>query len=160
MEQLTKLISPSGDFFIDKAGLLIDFVSADINPLIESNKYPYKSIKTLLVPEGVKFLPDGFMLGVQVTEQIIFPSTLENFEEGCFMHSQLPEVTIPESVHKIGAGAFLGSQIRRLIFKEPISSLYGRQFKESKIGELVIPKAMKDSPYFVQAEVGMLTIVE
>ena len=155
------LKSESGSFYVDKKGVVQRFEPARDNPFIEeetefNDNYTYTtdvSIRTVIVPDGVKGFVSGFMQDVKVIERFELPEGLEcignnsfdiNIKEHCvFANCILPSVVIPRSVKEIGNFAFGHSHIESLQLPETLQSPYGRQFKDSFIGTLKLSKAWK-----------------
>ena len=151
------LKSESGSFFVDKKGIAQRFEPAKDNPFIEeeaefNDNYIYtthKSIRTMVIPDGVKGFVSGFMQSVKVKERFELPDGLErignnsfdiNIEEHCvFANCILPSIVIPRSVKEIGNFAFGHSHIEVLQLPVSLHSPYGRQFKDSYIGTLRLP---------------------
>lgn len=158
--------SSSGRFLVDNNGIALSFEPSEDNEYIieetELNTYnqhhPNKSIKTLIVPKGVKGFDSDFMRGVRVIEKFELPDGLLSIGNNSFdfEHSQhcvfanciLPSVTIPNSVKEIGNFAFGHSHIEALQIPSSLRSPYGRQFKDSYIGTLVLPKEWENIAYF------------
>lgn len=156
------LTSESGTFFIDKNGIVQRFEPAEDNPFIEEktefrDNYTYtthKSIRTLIVPSGVKGFVSDFMRGVRVIERFELPEGLlrignysfdNDKEEHCvFANCILPSVIIPQGVKEIGIFAFGHTHIESLQLPASPQSPSGRQFKDSFIGTLRLPKEWKD----------------
>ena len=146
------LKSKSGSFFIDGKGVAQRFEPDDDNPFVEEVKVKegnytydtYKTIRTFIVPEGVKGFAADLIRGIRVVERFELPESLTCIGENCFANCILPEVVIPQSVHKIGIFAFGHSHIGTLQLPTTIRSLYGRQFKDSHIGVLRLPKEWKN----------------
>ena len=155
------LTSESGSFFIDKNGIVQQFESAGDNPFIEeeaeyNDNYIYtthKSIRTMVIPNGVKGFASDFMRGVRVTERFELPEGLISIgnnsfdidtKESCvFANCILPSVIIPKGVQEIGAFAFGHTHIESLQLPATLHSPYGRQFKDSYIGTLRLPNEWK-----------------
>ena len=163
LKPFTKYIeSSSGRFLVDNNGIALSFEPSEDNEYIieetELNAYnqhhPNKSIKTLIVPKGVKGFASDFMREVRVIEKFELPDGLLSIGNNSFdfEHSQhcvfanciLPSVTIPDSVKEIGNFAFGHSHIEALQLPSSLRSPYGRQFKDSHIGTLVLPKEWED----------------
>ena len=163
LKPFTKYIeSSSGRFLVDNNGIALSFEPSEDNEYIieetELNAYnqhhPNKSIKTLIVPKGVKGFASEFMREVRVIEKFELPDGLLSIGNNSFdfEHSQhcvfanciLPSVTIPDSVKEIGNFAFGHSHIEALQLPSSLRSPYGRQFKDSYIGTLVLPKEWED----------------
>lgn len=156
------LKSESGSFYVDKTGVMQRFEPAGDNPYIEeetefNDNYTYtthKSIRTVIMPNGVKGFVSDFMRGVRVTERFVLPEGLERIgnnsfdidtEESCvFANCILPSVVIPQSVQEIGVFAFGHSHIEVLQLPASLHSPYGRQFKDSYIGTLRLPHEWKN----------------
>lgn len=152
------LVSESGTYFINKNGIVQRFEPAGGNPFIEEeaefdDNYTYtthKSIRTMVVPNGVRGFVADFMHGVRVTERFELPEGLISIgnnsfdidtKESCvFAYCILPHVIIPQSVQEIGVFAFGHTHIESLQLPETLRSPYGRQFKDSYIGTLRLPK--------------------
>ena len=152
------LESESGSFFIDENGIVQRFEPSAGNPFIDektdlNDNYIHsteKSIRTLIIPEGVKGFSSDFMRGVRVTERFELPEGLISIgnnsfdigkEENCvFANCILPSVVVPRSVKEIGNFAFGHSHIDSLQLPEALHSPYGRQFKDSYIGTLRLPE--------------------
>lgn len=152
------LISESGMFYIDGNGVAQRFWPSSNNPILKEEtemnaNYTVKtdmSIRTLIVPEGVKGLASDFMRGTRIIERFELPEGLISigdnsfdFVKGChgvFANCILPEVVIPQSVQEIGLFAFGNSHIDVLQLPVTLHSPYGRQFKDSYIGKLRLPK--------------------
>ena len=158
--------SSSGRFLVDDNGIALSFEPSEDNEYIvektELNAYnqhhPNKSIRTLIVPKGVKGFASEFMRGIRVIEKFELPDGLLSIGNNSFdfEHSQhcvfanciLPSVTIPNSVKEIGNFAFGHSRIEALQLPSSLRSPYGRQFKDSYIGTLVLPKEWENIAYF------------
>lgn len=157
--------SSSGRFLVDNNGIALSFEPSEDNEYIieetELNTYnqhhPNKSIKTLIVPKGVKGFASEFMRGVRVIEKLEFPDGLLSIGNNSFdfEHSQhcvfadciLPSVSIPDSVKEIGVLAFAYTNFETLQFPSAIHSTYGRQFLNSNIGTLMLPKEWENTAY-------------
>lgn len=159
--------SSSGRFLVDNNGIALSFEPSKDNEYIidetELNTYNQhhlnKSIKTLIVPKGVKGFASDFMRGVRVIEKFELPDGLLSIGNNSFYfdfeHSQhcvfanciLPSVTIPDSVKEIGDFAFGASHIEALQLPSTLHSPYGRQFKDSYIETLFLPKEWENIAY-------------
>ena len=153
--------SSSGRFLVDNNGIALSFEPSKDNEYIieetELNTYnqhhPNKSIKTLIVPKGVKGFASEFMRGVRVIEKFELPDGLLSIGNNSFdfEHSQhcvfanciLPSVIIHDSVKEIGTFAFGHTHIETLQIPSSLHSPYGRQFKDSYIGTLILPREWK-----------------
>lgn len=156
------LTSRSGSFYIDENGIAQRFDPSEDNQFFDEETenqdcYDYKtakSIRTLIVPKGVKGFVSDFMRGVRVTDQFELPEGLisignNSFDMGNGIHCVfadciLPAVIIPKSVEEIGIFAFGHTYIETLQLPASLHSPYGRQFKDSFIGTLRLPKEWKD----------------
>lgn len=156
------LTSESGSFYINKDGITLLFEPSEDNPFYDEktehdDNYIHcteRSIRTFIVPEGVKGFVSNFMRGIRVTERFELPEGLISIgnnsfdidsEESCvFANSILPSVVIPRSVKEIGNFAFGHSHIEVLQLPASLHSPYGRQFKDSYIGLLRLPNEWKD----------------
>ena len=147
------LYSESGRFHIDNHGILQRFEPVCENLFVDEetemgDNYSYvtqKSIRSFIVPEGVKGFVDGFMRSVRVVDRFVLPDTFERIGECCFADCILPSVVIPSSILTIGDFAFGHTHIDILQLPQTLHSPYGRQFKDSYIGTLRLPKEWKDS---------------
>lgn len=163
VRQVRKILtSVSGRFFVDENGFVQRFEPAENNPFIDektelNDNYIHsteKSIRTFIVPNGVKGFVSDFMRGVKVKERFELPEGLEsignnsfdnNTEESCvFADCILPSVVIPQSVKEIGIFAFGHTRIDSLQLPAALRSPYGRQFKDSYIGLLRLPNKWMD----------------
>lgn len=155
------LESISGKFYVDERGILHYFEpSIDNDYIIEETvcEYNYifrtqKSIRTFIVPDGVKGFASGVLRYIRVLEKFELPDGLlfigntsdREYDSSCvFADCILPSVTIPESVKEIGVYAFGGTHIDTLELPSSLRSPYLRQFKDSHIGTLMIPSEWKD----------------
>ena len=156
------LTSESGTFHIDENGIAQRFEPADGNPFIEeeaefNDNYTYtthKSIRIMIIPNGVRGFVSDFMRGIKVTERFELPEGLIsignnsfdiNKEEHCvFANCILPSVVIPQYVQEIGVFAFGHTHIESLQLPATLRSPYGRQFKDSYIGLLRLPNEWKN----------------
>ena len=149
------LTSESGSFFVDENGIVQRFEPAEDNPFVDDvSDYQItkssKSIRTLIIPKGVKGFVSDFMRYVRVKERFELPEGLLSIgnntfdikeEEHCvFANCNLPSVVIPNSVRVIGNFAFGHTHIHSLQLPASLHSPYGRQFKDSYIGTLRLPK--------------------
>ena len=66
----------------------------------------YVKLENLVIPEGVKEIPDYAFLGFNCITNIQFPSSLEAIGECAFVATFIQSVEIPDSVTYIGNGAF------------------------------------------------------
>lgn len=158
--------SSSGRFLVDDNGIALSFEPSEDNEYVveetELNAYnqhhPNKSIRTLIVPKGVKGFASDFMSGVRVIEKFELPDGLLSIGNNSFdfEHSQhcvfanciLPSVNIPKSVKEIGVLAFAYTNFETLqIPSTTIYSTIGRQFLNSNIGTLMLPKEWENIAY-------------
>lgn len=147
--------SPSGKFLIDENGIALSFEPSEDNEYIVEETD--KSIRTLIVPKGVKGFASDFMRGVRVIEKFELPDGLLSIGDNSFdfVHGQhcvfanciLPSVNIPKSVNEIGVFAFGHSRIEILQLPSTLHSPYGRQFKDSYIETLFLPKEWENIAY-------------
>ena len=155
--------SQSGKFFVDKEGIALSFEPSKDNELIiedtefQKNYFYHtnKTLRTFIVPEGVKGFVSDFLRDVRVIEKFEFPDgllSIGNMSSGLahkqhcvFANCILPSVSIPESVKEIGNFAFGHSLIDTLQFPPSLRSPYGRQFKDSHIGTLILPKEWENT---------------
>lgn len=153
--------SESGFFYIDGNGIVQRFEPARDNPFFDedfeiTDNYTYKiqkSIRSMVIPNGVRGFASDFIRGVRVIERFEFPEGLINignnsFDAGNAVHCVfadciLPAVIIPESVKEIGIFAFGHTHIESLQLPVDLQSPYGRQFKDSYIGTLRLPHEWK-----------------
>lgn len=162
MEVDSLITSESGTFFIDKNGIVQRFEPAEDNPYVD-DIWDYqitkegKSIRTLIIPNGVRGFVSDFMRGVRVIERFELPEWLirignNSFDndtaESCvFANCILLSVIIPKSVQEIGNFAFGHTHIDSVQLPATLKSPYGRQFKDSYIGLLRLPNEWKDMVY-------------
>jgi len=161
--QTLGLRSESGTFFVDGDGIVQYFEPSDNNLFSDEiteyeDNYTHRtdrSIRTLIVPEGVKGFVLDFMRGIRVLEQFSLPDGLLNIgnnthevvatDAHCvFADCILPTVVVPESVKELGSFAFGHTRIECLQLPASLHSPYGRQFKDSFIGILRLPKEWKN----------------
>ena len=158
-----RIESVSGVFYLND-GIVTDFTPSSDNPFIEDiieepqayNGYvTKKSIRHLIVPNGVRGFIDDFFRDMTITERLELPDGLlyignsyhDNDSHGCvFAKFSIPAVNIPDTVIEIGEFAWGGSQIGLL--KIPVSihpqTRYLRQFKGTHIQTLCLPKEWKE----------------
>lgn len=154
--------SESGTFYIDSSGIVQRFEPAADNPFFDEKTeikgdytyVAYKSIRTFIVPKGVKGFARSFLFDTRVLERFELPDGLLSignnsfdFKNKCqsiFANCILPSVVIPESVQVIGNYAFGRTRIETLQLPATLHSPYGRQFKDAYIGKLKLPKEWKD----------------
>lgn len=154
------LKSESGSFIVDENGIVQRFEPKEDNPFIDEktefrknySTITYKSIRTFIVPQGVKGFVSDFMRYTRVIERFELPEGLLclgnnhnpfDINTTCycvFADCILPTVVIPESVKEIGRYAFGTSHIGCLQLPKTIHSPSGRQFYDSFIGTLRLPK--------------------
>ena len=159
--------SSSGRFLVDDNGIALSFEPSEDNEYVveetELNAYnqhhPNKSIRTLIIPKGVKGFASDFMRGVRVIEKFELPDgllsignnhklfDLEHSQHCIFVNCILPSVNIPKSVKEIGVFAFGHSRIKTLQLSSTLHSPYGRQFKDSYIETLFLPKEWENIAY-------------
>lgn len=145
------LKSESGVFFLDEHGIVEHFEPSIDNPFIDERTekgsvVTQKSIRSLIVPEGVRGFVSEFMRRVRVLERFELPNgllcignnsfSIEDEQHCVFANCILPSVVIPETVQVIGDFAFGGSHIDCLQLPATLRSEYGRQFKDGYIGVL------------------------
>ena len=158
------LTSESGTFYVNDGGIVLRFEPSEGNPIKEEKVdepqayYGFvvkKSIKHLIVPEGVKGFVSDFMRGIRVLERFSLPDGLlsigndtyevvTNDAQCVFADCILPTVVVPESVKELGSFAFGHTHIECLQLSESLHSPYGRQFKDSFIDTLRLPEKWKD----------------
>ncbi len=145
------LESESGVFFLDEHGIVEHFEPSIDNPFIDERTekgsvVTQKSIRSLIVPEGVRGFVSEFMRGVRVLERFELPNgllsignnsfSIEDEQHCVFANSILLSVVIPATVQVIGNFAFGASHIECLQLPAMLRSEYGRQFKDGYIGVL------------------------
>lgn len=157
------LMSESGRFYMDEAGVVQRFEAAAHNPVTEeergdarfwSPKTTACAVDTLIVPCGVKGFCREFMRHVRVRKRFELPDGLVSIGSLCapdapyagcvFSHSELPSVCIPESVNVIGDYAFGHSLIGVLQLPLLRHCPYSRQFKDSRASVLRLPNVLRD----------------
>jgi len=148
----------SGRFEIDEQGMVYKFLPSNSNPFIEEittikENYFFEtraSIRTLIVPFGVKGFRGHFLRGIRVVERFELPESLVSIGSCDSKHDSyscvfadciLPTVKLPYSLREIGGFAFGHTHINCLYIPESLKSPYERQFKDSYIGTLYLPKA-------------------
>lgn len=146
------LESESGAFCVDNDGILQQFTPSPNNPIIDEvtelhNHYTYwtnKSIKTFVIPDGVKGFGDWSIRGVRIVERLAFPEGLLNFGNShcIFADCILPSVIIPQTVCELGSYAFGHTHIETLLLPFSIRSPYMRQLKDSYVGTLLLHKRL------------------
>ena len=160
--------SQSGKFLIDNEGIALHFEPSKENEYIiddiefEKNYYANKisrTIRTFIVPEGVKGFVSDFMRHTRVIEKFKLPNSLlsignnsfdiENGIHCVFANCILPSVIIPKSVKEIGVFAFGSSRIETLQLPTSLRSPYGRQFKDSYIDTLVLPSKWENMNIYI-----------
>lgn len=156
-KDLSVLESESGLFYVDGNGIAQRFEALynnpffEIMPLKKDNPTVNKSsIRTFIVPKGVKGFASDFMRETRIVERFELPDGLISIGNNSFdvvkgvhcvfANCILPEVVIPQSVQEIGNFAFGCSHIDVLQLPATLQSPYGRQFKDSYIGKLRLPK--------------------
>ncbi len=159
--RLKPIKNECGTFYVDEYGILQDFHPSCNNPFIEDeyenhDHYTYssnKSIRNLIIPEGVKGFEGCSFRGIRVLEKFELPESLEEIGDDSFQDDKrqcvfagsiLPKVIIPENVKKIGIFAFGHCHINELLLPASIHSCYGRQFKDGYIGRLYLPVELMD----------------
>lgn len=155
----------SGRFEIDEQGMVYKFLPSNSNPFIEEittikENYYFEtraSIKTLIVPFGVKGFRGHFLRGIKVVERFELPESLVSIGSCDSKHDSyscvfadciLPTVKLPYSLREIGDFAFGHTHINCLYIPESLKSPYERQFKDSYIGTLYLPKAWDNDAQF------------
>lgn len=141
--------SESGLFKVDASGIMLSFEPAEDNQPFEEvsrihNNYHFEtstSIRSFVVPEGVKGFGIHVMGGIRVVERFELPASLIEIPQGFFADSILPTVKLPDGLLKIDDFAFGHSFIEELYIPEALESPYGRQFKDSYVGTLYLPNA-------------------
>ncbi len=152
------LESESGVFFLDEHGIVERFEPSIDNPFKNERTekgdiVTQRSIRSLIVPEGVRGFVSEFMRGVRVLERFELLNgllsignnsfSIEDEQQCVFANCILPSVVIPETVQEIGNFAFGGSHIECLQLPATLRSEYGRQFKDGYIGVLKMPVEWK-----------------
>ena len=165
--ELKCLTSESGLFYVDAVGAVWRFESAVDNPFMDTVEdlghsvhllgfHPFfdcfrgkwhKTIRTLIIPQGVTEFCEGFMRGVHVLERFELPKGITRFGFngfGCvFAECRIPFVAMPETVQEIGCFCFGHCLIHRLRLPLLNRCEYERQFKDSAIEVLELPSALK-----------------
>ncbi|MBN2652801.1 MAG: leucine-rich repeat domain-containing protein [Spirochaetales bacterium] len=73
-----------------------------------------KSIRSIVIPEGVKSIKGGAFSKVPRLESVTLPSTLESIGNGAFSNSSLSSIVLPQSLKSLGANAFEKTRIIEL----------------------------------------------
>lgn len=164
------LRSESGIFHIDDCGIVHRFEPSEENPFIDEktefrknySTITYKSIRTFVVPKGIKGFVSGFMRYTRVLERFELPDGLLSLGNNSFDINTacncvfadciLPTVVIPESVKEIGIYAFGASHIDCLQLPATLNSPCGRQFKDSYIATVRLPKEWEHGVSLVEGQ--------
>lgn len=146
------LRNESGVFECDNDGKLLRFYPETQNLLDETKvKEAYtfgKSffkpcVHSLIIPEGVTAIREGFFSEGFVKDTILFPNTLcsigNRADYNVFAGSRLPDIIIPDKVNMIGTFAFGNSIIKSVRFSRVFECEYLRQFKGAYIETLYLP---------------------
>lgn len=120
----------------------IDGVLCDDDTAIEIRKEQ----KNIVIPEGIKYINEGFRIydTVQYTsiiESITLPNSLESIGAYAFRDCKaLKEIVIPENVTEIGNGAFLScTSLEKAEIRGNITELNGTFQRCSSLSDLTIP---------------------
>lgn len=146
------LKSESGMFECDDEGKLIRFYPEPQNLLDETivrETYTFRKsffnpcVRSLIIPEGVTAISEGFFINGFVMDTIRFPNTLcsigNRADSNVFAEARLPDIIIPDKVNMIGSFAFGNSIIKSIRFSRVFECEYLRQFKGACIETLYLP---------------------
>ena len=146
------LKSESGMFECDDEGKLLRFYPEPQNLLDETRireTYTFEKsffkpcVHSLIIPEGVTAISEGFFSKGFVKDTFYFPNTLcsigNEADYNVFAGSCLPDIIIPNKVNMIGNFAFGNSIIKSVRFSRVFECEYLRQFEGADIETLYLP---------------------
>lgn len=147
-DDLIYIENTSGLFGIDQDGVLQYFYCNPENQGVGST--PEKPVvKVLMIPEGVKVIPDDSFRNYTVLWELSFPETLKAIGAGlggAFSHCNLPDVTFGEKLEYLGPWSFSGSSLRSMRLRETHMPLRPEnQFQGAVIDNLIHGEHGEDS---------------
>ena len=115
---------------------------ADVSEKTPEN---YKSIKSIIIPEGYTQLGRYSFKGCENLISVTLPDTINEIPDHCFEDCrQLEEIILPDSIVKIGNFAFMGcKKLRNIKFPKELTTIESYAFekcislKEIDLGEKV-----------------------
>lgn len=139
-DDLIYIENQSGLFGIDRDGVLQYFYCDPENQGIGCTP-ENPVVKVLMIPEGVKVIPDDSFRNYTVLWELSFPETLKAIGAGlggAFSHCNLPDVTFGEELEYLGPWSFVGSSLRSLRLRETHMPLRPEnQFQGTVIDNLI-----------------------
>ena len=106
--------------------------------------YFCESLKKVVLPDNVTFLPSNMFWGCKKLKEVNLPSSLETISDNLFGYCGFTEITIPSSVRSIGSEAFYGCEsLTRVTLNEGLQSIGWCAFRGVPITEITIPSSVR-----------------
>lgn len=105
-----------------------------------------RSIKNLVIPEGMTKLGYYAFAGCNQLESVQFPDSLTELGDDCFYIAKpanVVDVQLPPNLVTINAAAFYGSRIRVTEIPETVTTIGSTAFRESNCGITEIPASVQ-----------------
>ncbi len=131
----------------------------------ESAFYYRTNIKSVVIPEGVKYIRQAAFRMCYNLKKVTLPSTLLEIEASAFGGHRLSSLTLPENLSSIGRGAFSGSNtstngISTLTIPGNVRYIGQGAFQNTPIKKVVLSEGIEVIGYhaFTDCGIGTLTI--
>ncbi|MGP1404293.1 MAG: leucine-rich repeat domain-containing protein [Catonella sp.] len=113
-------------------------IGKNVKSLKEVPKEAYDKAKKLIIAEGIKEIPDDFLVCNQYIEEIKLPESLERIGNRAFGNiEKIKNIDIPDSVREIGDYAFFRSYDKKISLPKSVEKL-GRRCIRANVKEIEI----------------------
>lgn len=113
---------------------------------LKNNAFNNSPIKSVVLPDGIKAIPDNTFMGCSLLTEITIPDTVTEIGERAFIDcSELAEIEIPSSLVSLGEYAFDGcTKLAKIEIPSGVTSLGKSTFyKCESLTEITLPVACK-----------------
>ncbi len=107
-----------------------------------SGAFAYKSIASVIIPNGVTTIGNSAFSGNQLISATI-PNSVTSIEDGAFSDNQLTSVAIPSGVTSIGSSAFHGNQLTTLTIPSSVKTIAQGAFAKNKLATLTLNEGIE-----------------
>ena len=119
-------------------------IGKNVKSLKEVPKEAYDKAKKIIIAEGIKEIPDDFLVCNEYIEEIKLPEGLERIGDRAFGDiEKIKNIDIPDSVREIGEYVFFRSHSKKIRLPKSVEKL-GRRCIRANIEEIEIDENNKN----------------
>ena len=126
-----------------KNGVLTIQKKGDPFVAVNETVLPKKSIRKVIVKEGVTWLPDEAFKDCKNLKTVILPNSLKTIGISAFNNTAVKSIKLPKNLKVIKKWAFEGCNIEKINIPKSVERIGVQAFCYTKIKNITIPKSVK-----------------